>query len=125
MNILVIEDDPTDRKLLSTLLSTDGHGVVMEESAERALEEITRWTPAVIILDLKLPGMDGLELARLLKTRPNTRQIPILAFTAAHLNFSLHAALAAGCDAFVSKPIDTRTLPRVVAMVASRTPRMY
>jgi CheY-like chemotaxis protein len=110
MNILVIEDDPTDMKLLIAVLNLSGHVVLGKGSAEQALQEIKVHRPEVILLDLKLPGMDGLGLARRLKQDPDTRDIPIVAITAVRETFSKAAALAAGCDAFILKPIDTRKL---------------
>jgi len=118
MNILVIEDDPTDRKLFSVVLGTGGHRVLEQASAEAALENVKAGRPEVILLDLNLPGMNGLALARQLKADPDTRAIPLVAVTAAPELFSREAALAAGCDAFILKPIDTRKLPEAVATLA-------
>lgn len=111
MNILLVEDDPTDMKLLSAVLNASGYRVFEKASAEQALEEISAHSLDVILLDLKLPGMGGLELARLLKKNPATRHIPIVAVTAAAEKFGKEAALAAGCDAYITKPVDTRQLP--------------
>lgn len=110
MNILLVEDDPTDMKLLSAVLASNGHRVLEKGSAEQAVEQIKTRQPEVILLDLKLPGMDGLELARRLKEDPDTRHIPIVAITAAREKFSKEEALAAGCDAYIVKPVDTRKL---------------
>lgn len=118
MDILVIEDDPTDLKLLSVVLGTGGHRVLKQASAEAALETVKVSRPNVIVLDLNLPGRDGLALARSLKADPDTRAIPIVAVTAAPELFSREAALGAGCDAFILKPINTRKLPEAVAALA-------
>jgi two-component system cell cycle response regulator len=118
MNILLIEDDPTDTKLLTAVLSFSGHQVFCRGSAEQAAEEIRAHQPDVILLDLKLPGMDGLKLARLLKDNPKTHAIPIVAITAAVEKFSEAEALAAGCDAFIMKPVNTRKLPDQIAKAA-------
>jgi CheY-like chemotaxis protein len=120
MDVLVIEDDPADRKLLSVVLGTGGHRVVEQASAEAALESVKASRPDVILLDLNLRGMNGLALARSLKADPDTRAIPIVAVTAAPELFSRQAALAAGCDAFILKPINTRKLPEAVAALAKR-----
>jgi CheY-like chemotaxis protein len=114
MNILLVEDDPTDMKLLSAVLKSSGHRVLEKASAEQAVEEIKRRPPEVILLDLKLPGMDGLALARRLKQDAATRHIPIVAITAAAEQFTRDAALAAGCDAYIAKPVDTRKLSEQV-----------
>jgi len=120
MNILLIEDDPTDLKLLSAVLRTSGHRVLERASAETAVEEIKARQPEVILLDLKLPGMDGLTLARLLKADAGTQHIPIVAMTAATEVFSREEALAAGCDAYIVKPIDTRGLPQQLSALAGK-----
>ena len=119
MNILLIEDDPTDMKLLNAVLTCSGHRVLGKATAEQALEEIKGRRPDVILLDLKLPGMDGLNLARLLKSDSATRAIPIVAVTAAVEKYSEAAAFDAGCDAFILKPVDTRKLPQQIATAAA------
>ncbi len=120
MNILLIEDDPTDLKLFSAVLRTGGHSVLAKASAEKAMEEIKAQQPQVILLDLKLPGMDGLALARLLKQDPDTRHIPIVAVTAASELFTREQALEAGCDAYIIKPINTRTLSTQMSELVNR-----
>src|ERR1700740_3590845 len=121
MNILLVEDDPTDMKLLSAVLSSSGHHVFCKSSAEQVAEEVKAHRPDVILLDLKLPGMDGLSLARVLKNDPETQALPIVAVTPAVEKFPEAAALAAGCDAFILKPVDTRKLPQQVATVVAKT----
>lgn len=123
MNILLVEDDPTDRKLFSAVLQAGGHHIFEKGSAEQAVREIQRHQPEVILLDLKLPGMDGLELARRLKADPATCHIPIIAITAAREIYTKAAALSAGCDAYIAKPVDTRKLNGQVASAAGQTPR--
>lgn len=120
MNILIVEDDPTDMKLLSAVLKSGDHRVLEKGSAEQAFEEIKVRHPEVILLDLKLPGMDGLTLARLLKQNPATRHIPIVAITAAREKFGKEEALAAGCDAYIVKPVDTRNLSEQIVSAAAR-----
>ncbi len=119
MNILLVEDDPTDMKLLNAVLKFSGHRVLEKGSAEQALEQIRASQPEMVLIDLKLPGMDGFTLARLLKSDSGTRHIPIVAITAAPEKFSREEAIVAGCDAFVTKPIDTRKLPAEVAALRS------
>ncbi|MBI3853094.1 MAG: response regulator [Verrucomicrobia bacterium] len=118
MNILLVEDDATDMKLLSAVLNSSGHSVRENDSAEQAMEEIKARHPDIILLDLKLPGMDGLALARRLKQDPETQHIPIVAITAAPEKFSKADALAAGCDAYIIKPVDTRKLSGQIVSAA-------
>ena len=124
MNILLVEDDPTDMKLLSAVLASSGYSVFEKGSAEQAVEEIKLRQPEIILLDLKLPGMDGLALARLLKQNPDTRHIPIVAMTAASERFSRQDAFDAGCDAFILKPVDTRRLSAQIASATAQFPRI-
>lgn len=119
MNILIVEDDPIDMKLFSAVLKASDHRVFEEASAEQAIEALKTRHPEVILLDLKLPGMDGLALARRLKQHPATRHIPIVAITAAREKFSKEDALKAGCDAYIVKPVDTRNLSRQIVGAAA------
>jgi CheY-like chemotaxis protein len=82
MKVLIIEDEPTDRKLKDAVLKMSGHIVRERATAEEAVDAITADKPDVIGLDLRLPGMDGLTLARQLKVNPGTGQIPMVAITA-------------------------------------------
>jgi CheY-like chemotaxis protein len=122
MNVLLVEDDPTDLKLLSAVLTAGGHTVVEKLSAEQALDAIKARHPDVILLDLKLPGMNGLALARRLKHDPDTQHIPIVAITAAREKFGKEEALTAGCDAYIVKPVDTRQLSDEIVSVAANRP---
>ena len=118
MNIFVIEDDPTHLKLARSVLTAAGHTVSDAERAEQALSAIKRDKPDIILLDLHLPDIDGLELTRKLKADPETRPIPIVAVTSYYEQYKMKDALAAGCEAYVIKPIDTRELSQVISDVA-------
>jgi CheY-like chemotaxis protein len=117
MNVLVIEDEPTSLKLEHLVLAADGNTVRDADSATTALEVIRKEKPAVILLDLALPGMHGLSLAQALRADPETRDIHIVAVTAYPDQFTRAQALAAGCDAYIVKPINTRTLSNQLAGV--------
>jgi CheY-like chemotaxis protein len=122
----VIEDDPTHLKLATLVLSAAGHKVSGAEVAQQALDTIKKDKPDIILLDLALPGMDGLTLIRKLKADPETRTIPVVAMTAYLDRFKEKDVLAAGCEAYLVKPIDTRRLPRVISDVAKTThPRKW
>jgi CheY-like chemotaxis protein len=114
-SILIVEDNPANRKLLSFLLTTRGYDVRAAARADEALEMLETFAPRLILMDLQLPGMDGLELTRRLKSDPRTRNIIIVAVTAYAMKGDEQRVREAGCDGYVTKPIDTRGLPQVIA----------
>jgi CheY-like chemotaxis protein len=114
-SILVVDDNPTNLKLVRVLLAGEGYSVRTATDAEEAFKEIRAFRPRLILMDIQLPGMDGLELTRRLKADPGTRDTLIVALTAYAMKGDLERILAAGCDGYVAKPINTRTLPAVVA----------
>lgn len=121
--ILIVDDNATNLKLVRFLVKSHGHDVVTASDADTALAAITARRPTVILMDLQLPGIDGLELTRQLKRDPATRSIPIIAVTAYAMKGDQEKALAAGCDDYVTKPIDTRTLPDVIARHVAQAER--
>ncbi len=123
MKVLIIEDDPTDRKLMGAVLKMSGHIVRENASAEEALDAIAADRPDVILLDLRLPDIDGLTLARQLKASPGTSRIPIVAVTAYPDRYRRDELLAAGCEACIIKPVDTRDLARQLENAAERKPQ--
>lgn len=118
--ILTVDDNPTNLKLVTELLAFEGYEMRQAVDAEQALELIAKSVPDLILMDIALPGMDGLALTRLLKAQEPTRHIPIIALTAFAMKGDAQKALAAGCDGHVAKPIDTRQFPRQVAAWLSR-----
>jgi len=114
-SVLVVDDNPTNLKLVAYVLTSRGFDVRTAVDAETALAAIAARAPRLILMDLQLPGIDGLELTRRLKADPQTKGIVILAVTAYAMKGDEERARAAGCDGYVAKPIDTRTLPDVVA----------
>ena len=114
MKILVIEDEPVELKLASALLLAAGHSVKGAEAAEHAFAAIRNARPEIILLDMTLPGMDGLTLVRRLKADPATHDISIVAVTSNPEMFSRQDVLDAGCDAYLVKPLNTRTLPHTL-----------
>jgi len=123
MKVLVIEDDPTYLKLMGALLKVGGHSVDGRSAAEGTLEAIAADRPDLVLLDLRLPGMDGLGLVRLLKANPATRQIPIVVMTAYPDRYRREELLAAGCEAFIVKPVDTRGFPEKLEKLAGKAPQ--
>lgn len=117
---LIVDDNPTNLKLLSYVLSSKGYDVRTAADADSAMTSLQARRPRLILMDLQLPGVDGLELSRRLKADPATRNIVIVAVTAYAMKGDEERALAAGCNAYVAKPIDTRTFPAFVAGVLAR-----
>jgi two-component system response regulator HydG len=112
---LIVEDDPNSLSGLSAILAADGFSVDTATTLAEARSALTRFIPDVVLVDLNLPDGSGLELTRKLKAHPVTAEIPILACTAAVLPADEHEALEAGCDAYVSKPIDLHRFQTIVA----------
>ena len=113
--ILIIDDNPSNLKLMRVLLSGEGYEVRTALGAEEALMTLATFQPMLILMDIQMPGMDGLELTRRIKAAPPTSKIPIVALTAYAMSGDEARAKEAGCDAYVTKPIDTRTLPQLIA----------
>jgi CheY-like chemotaxis protein len=112
--ILVVDDHPTNLKLCKVMLSVDGYEVHTAADAEEALVMLGSVHPRLILMDLQLPGLDGLELTRRLKADPATRDIVVVALTAYAMQDDEQKALEAGCDGYLAKPIDTRLLAATV-----------
>ena len=113
--ILVVDDNAVNLKLVAYLMKANGYDVHTASDAETATASIAEHRPRLILMDLQLPGVDGLELTRRLKADPATRDIIIVAVTAYAMKGDHEKALAAGCDDYVTKPIDTRKLPELIA----------
>jgi CheY-like chemotaxis protein len=107
--ILVVEDNAANQMLAREVLEQAGYQVEVASTASQALDRLKTFTPALILMDVELPGKDGLSLTRLLKSMSPTTAIPVVALTA-HTNLQARTdALEAGCVGFISKPIDVRT----------------
>ncbi|MFO7535637.1 MAG: response regulator [Kiritimatiellia bacterium] len=103
--ILMVEDNPTNMKLFSLMLESVGHKVLWAESGELGLPMAEQEKPDLILMDIGLPGMDGLEATRRLKQNPLTSAIPVIAVTAHSLGSDRDQALRAGCSDFMAKPV--------------------
>lgn len=118
--ILIVDDNPVNLKLAHLLLVGEGHHVRTAGDAEEALEVLKVFRPRLILMDIQLPGMDGLELTRRLKADPETCDITVIGLTAYAMKGDEEKILAAGCDGYIPKPIDTRTLPTVISQYLER-----
>jgi len=121
--ILVVDDNLANATLLTYVLELEGYDARAAADADEALAILEHFSPELIMMDLQLPGMDGLELTRRLKADPRRRKILIVALTAYAMKGDEERALGAGCDAYVSKPIDTRVLPALVARLLAPNTR--
>lgn len=117
---LIVDDAPLNLKLLTVLLTANRYRVRTAESAEQALAILEDYLPELLVVDIRLPGMDGLALVRLLRAQPRYRDLVVVAVTASAMKGDEEVALAAGCDSYITKPIDTRTLPTHLAHCLSR-----
>ncbi|HEU0033859.1 MAG TPA: response regulator [Kofleriaceae bacterium] len=119
--ILIVDDNPTNAKLVAYLMRAAGYEVATAVDAEHALAAIDARRPRLILMDVQLPGIDGLELTRRLKSNPSTRDIIVVAVTAYAMKGDHDKAIAAGCDDYITKPIDTRALPQTIARLLARS----
>jgi CheY-like chemotaxis protein len=108
--ILVVDDAPINLKLTDILLRKEGYRVVTACDAEQALGILSSLHPDLILIDIQLPGMDGLELTRLLRRNNGTCDIVLVALTACAMKGDDQKAFEAGCDGYITKPIDTMSL---------------
>lgn len=104
--VLVVDDNALNVELVMFVLSDDGITVAAATDAADALQQIPQFRPELILMDIQMPGVDGLELTRRLKADPATRHIVIVAFTAYAMKGDEAKLLAGGCDGYLSKPID-------------------
>lgn len=113
--ILVIEDNPLNMELVKRLLSKADFELFMADNAETGIEIAQKEQPDLILMDISLPGMDGLTATQHLKSDPETINIPIVALTAHVMKGDKEKALAAGCDGYMPKPIDTQSFVQEVS----------
>jgi two-component system cell cycle response regulator DivK len=112
--VLHVEDNPDNRMLIRDLLQFRGYRVVEVSDGAQALSTAEREQPDIILMDVQLPGVSGLELARRIKARSDLRHIPIVAVTSFALSGDDKRAFAAGCDAYVAKPYEPRELVKLI-----------
>jgi len=125
LTVLLVEDHPMNRKLFRDILEIQFE-VFEAESAEAALEILSAHRPDLILLDVQLPGMDGLTLARRLKVEPRTAAIPIIALSAHAMTRDIELARAAGCGDYITKPITDDPfafIERISKSLPSRPPK--
>jgi len=115
--ILVVDDNPVNLKLASEVLRLEGYAVEQAMDAEQAQELLRESVPDLVLMDIALPGMDGLALTRWIKADARLNRVPVVALTAFAMKGDDRKIIEAGCDGYIAKPIDTRDLPRRVARI--------
>ena len=113
--ILIVEDNPSNMRLIELILRDKGYTLLKATSGEEALDVALRRQPDLIIMDIQLPKMNGLETTIRLRQVPVFSRTPIIAITAYAMKGDKEKIIKAGCDAYLSKPINTRELPLVIA----------
>src|SRR5215510_4940447 len=113
--ILLVEDNPVNRRLAVFLLRSQGYEVREATKAKEALEMLEKERADLIVMDIQLPGMDGLEVTRRIKAQPATADIPVIAVTSYAMKGDREKALAAGCVGYVTKPIDKNIFIQEIA----------
>ena len=113
--ILIVEDSPQNMRLMEMTLKAKNYTLLKATDGEEALDMATRERPDLIIMDVQLPKLNGLEVTRKLRDTVEFSHIPIIAITAFAMKGDKERAIEAGCDAYLSKPIDTRQLPGMIA----------
>jgi len=113
--ILIVEDNPQNMRLIEMALNAESYFLLEATNGEEALEKAKKERPDLIIMDVQLPKMSGLEVTRKLRGIPEFSRTPIIALTAYAMKGDKEKALDAGCDAYLSKPIKARDLPGLIA----------
>ena len=113
--ILVVEDHPLSRELVVDLLEPEGYEVLQAQSAEEGLQLAREQRPDLILMDFRLPGMNGIDAARSLKSDPATEKIPVVLLTAHIPGRREELELLESCAGFVNKPLDIRKFPVAIA----------
>jgi CheY-like chemotaxis protein len=122
--ILIIEDNQMNLELATDLLEANGFAVASAQTAEDGLRLARELLPDLVLMDFSLPGMDGLSATKHLKADPATRHLTVVGLTAHAMRGDDQIALNAGCDGYLTKPIDTRTfIATVRKYMAAETPR--
>jgi len=113
--ILIVEDNPVHTRLIEMTLRAKNYTLLKATSGEEAMDIATRERPDLILMDLNLPEMTGFEVTKKLRENPAFSHTPIIAITAYAMKGDRERVIESGCDAYLTKPIDTRELPRVIA----------
>ncbi|MFA6167086.1 MAG: response regulator [Gemmatimonadaceae bacterium] len=120
LRVLVVEDVQLNLELITEVLETAGHVVYAAGTAAAGIAQARAVMPDVVLMDIRLPDMDGIEATKRLRSDPALAGLAIIALTAQAMRGDAESALAAGCDAYISKPIDVRTIAADISCVVTR-----
>ena len=112
--ILIVEDNPLNLELISDILEAKGYAITAAVTGADALKQVDIEAPDLILMDIQLPGIDGLTVTGMIKKKPGLEDIPIIALTAHAMRGDEKKAREAGCDGYISKPIDTRAITKTI-----------
>ena len=115
--ILIVEDNDKNRKLVRDVLTFKGYGVIETETGEEGVQLTRERSPRLVLMDIRLPGIDGVEALRRLRAEETTREIPVMAMTASVMSEDRQKIMAAGFDAYQSKPINVTDFVAAVAQL--------
>jgi CheY-like chemotaxis protein len=113
--ILVVEDNELNMKLVRGLIKIGNYGLLEAIDAESGIEQIREQRPDLVLMDIQLPGMDGLSATKIIKEDPSLKDIPVVALTSYAMQGDEEKALEAGCSGYIAKPIDTRKFLETIA----------
>lgn len=121
MKILIVEDNEINRKLIRTILSSKGHLLIEARDGEEALQSIVMERPDLVLMDIQIPKIDGLEATRRIRAMEDLKDTPIIALTAHAMEGDKEKILDAGCDGYIAKPINTRAfLSEIESIITGR-----
>lgn len=120
-HILIVEDNPLNLELISDLLEAKGYVITTATTGLNALKQVDAKAPDLILMDIQLPGLDGLTVTGMIKDKPGLGKLPIIALTAHAMRGDDEKARDAGCDGYISKPIDTRAITKTIQSFLDRT----
>ena len=118
--ILIVEDNDKNRKLVRDALTFKGYAIIEAETGEAGIRLAQERRPSLVLMDIRLPGIDGIEALRRLRAEPMTREIPVMAMTASVMTEDRQKIMGAGFDAYQSKPINVTDFVAAVAQLLER-----
>jgi two-component system cell cycle response regulator DivK len=118
--VLIVEDDPRNMKLIRDLLQRHGYATLEAGNGEEGVNLAIEKRPDLILMDIQMPVMDGLEATRIIKANAMTKDIPIVALTSYAMREDEDRLIQAGCDGYLAKPIDTRKFPKEISAYLSK-----